>query len=841
MSQIARYIPAPLGGVSQAPPLARSPEQAEALEDCLVAIPQGVTKRPPFTGQCILKDHPGDTTGVFEHIQRLAGQDVILTVTNEAAVVVPRVYEMAGLPQSYDPAGYPSETITIQAAAQAYLNSGNPVPSSDLSVLTVEDYTFIVNRKVTVDLQRTAGVPDTNATRPPEAMLWCKLSAYGRTYKVTVTPAGGTPVTVTLHTPDGSASTNTAFVDTDVIAESLLTGAYTALNGATISGNLNALVADNFVLTRVGGVISLIRTSGGDFTVAVEDGQGGTALTAIKGTVQRFSDLPAKAVDGFTCKITQQSGTGDDDFYVKFTETAGKGTGVWEEVLAPGAQLGLDPETMPVGLYFDGGWKLDVLAWKSRTTGNEDLALDPDFVGQSIEDLSFWRGRLAIVSGEGTSLSAADDPFRSYPRTLSTVLDSDPVSLLSPFPNKSALRYAIPFDTRLVVFGDIAQVQVTSDGTLTPKSGRADVLATYEFSRESRPQSSNGRIYFVAPRGSDYSTIYELSTDRVGGVTGADDLTEDIPRYIPAGVDRLANCPVNYTIVYGKSGGTSLYPHLFRYRDRQRIQNAFQTWSLPTGHTLGGMFFVNTRLYLLACSSEGYAGVVVADIAPNLLDPDASSRILTRLDFRVMETQVDMTYEASDNRTRMVLPYLRTDELRVAVRAPGGQGGTPYSGSDLPEVPEGYLAPQLADQSDAADNEVLLAGDWTGCPLWAGFAYRMRYRPSRFYALAQDGTPLRSGRLSLRRLAIDLVDTAYLRVEVTARGRGVRSYAFEGYRYDDPASIYDMVPLSTTTFNVPLFVENDQATIDLINDSHLPSQIIGSEWRGEFNPKALRL
>lgn len=838
--QVARYIPAPYGGVSQAPPLARQPEQAEALENCLVAIPQGVTKRPPFTGQCILRHHPGHTNGLFEHILRLDAQDVILTVTNEAGVVTPRVYAMSGLPQAYSATGYDPTAITIQAAAQAYLNAGNPSPAADLSILTVEDYTFILNRKVTVDIQRTSGTPDTAPTRDPEGLLWVRLSAYGRTYTVTVSPSGGTPVTVSLTTPDGSVSTNASFVDTDVIAEALITGSYTAVNGAMVSGDLASLASQGFTVTRIGGVISLVSTDGDDFTVTVEDGQGGQALTAVKGSVQRFSDLPAKAVEGFTVKIAQQASSADDDFFVQFEETAGPGTGVWQECLAPGAQKGLDPETMPVGLYYDGGWKLDVLPWKDRDTGNEDLAVDPDFVGQVIEDLSFFRGRLQVVSGEGTTLSAADDPFRLYPRTLSTVLDSDPISLLSPYPGKSILRYAIPFDTRSVLFGDVAQLQVTSDGTLTPKTGRIDVLVTYEFSRQARPQASNGKVYFVAPHGTDWSTIYELSTDRVTANTGADDLSEDIPRYIPAGTDRVANCPVNYTIVYGKSGDSKLYPHLFRYRDRQRIQNAFQTWDLPEGRTLGGMFFVNTRLYALACEGSS-AGVVMADLAPNLLDPDTNSRILTRLDFRLTEAQVARTYEADENVTRVVLPYDRTDGLRCTVRSPGGPGGTGLGGNPIPERPEGFFVRPLTDQSDAGDNEVLLPGDWTECPMWFGFAYTARHRPTRFYAITKDGTPLRSGRLSLRRLAIDLVDTAYLRVEVGARGRIVRSYAFEGNRYDDPASSYDQVGLSTTTFRVPLLVENDQATIDLINDSHLPSQVIGMEWSGEFNPKAGRL
>lgn len=842
MAQISSYIAAPYQGVSQAPPQVRPTSMAEAIEDAMVAIPQGATKRPPFSWQARLASHPGHTNGLFETIEREGDQDVFLSLTNEGGVIVPRVWRMDGLPRGYEPGGYVGEAISIEAGAQAYLNSGSPTPNEDLSILTVEDYTFIVNRKVIVSRQFTSGAPTRTPDRDPEAMLWIRQSAYARTYSVTVNPGGGTPVTVTLKTPNGKDATDGDFVDTDAIAKGLLTGVYATgnPNGATISGDLNSLISQGFTISRIGGVIYL--SSPAEFTVAVEDGQGGSALLAIKDKVQRFSDLPVKSVDGFTVRITQQSGSDEDDFFVKYVETAGTGTGVWEETIAPNAELGLDPKTMPVGLVNDGGWQLKILDWKPRQTGDENLAPDPDFIGQAVQDLSFWRGRLAVISGEGITLSAAGDPFREYPKTLSSVLDDDPVGLINPYPNKSVLRYGIPFDEKLVGFGDIAQVQVTSDGTLTPNSADIDILTTYEFSARTRPQSSNGKLYFVAPHGSSSSTVYEMKVRRIGDVADdPEDMTIAVPRYVPGGVDRVANCPVNYLMVYGRSGTAQLYIHLFRYADGQRVQNAWQRWNLPEGFVLGGMWFRNTRMYLLACR-DGEAHLAMADLAPDLLDDEPSARILTHLDFRLTEGQVGLYYDRDTDRTTVTLPFSYSDQVRVVSRAPGGVGGPRYTLDGPGPAPEGFPADINAAATAAAQpNQVVLIGDWTQCPLWIGFQYSMRIRLSRFYALGQDSQPIRSGRLSLRRLALDIADTGYLRVEVTAKGRGTRSYAFEGYRLDDPDSVYNQVPAATTVFRVPLMGENEQITIDLINDSHFPSKVLGYEWRGELNQKATRI
>ena len=415
------------------------------------------------------------------------------------------------------------------------------------------------------------------------------------------------------------------------------------------------------------------------------------------------------------------------------------------------------------------------------------------------------------------------------------MVDSDPIAFINPYPSRSTQRFAIPFDTRLVVFADIVQLAISSSGTLTSKSSEVDVLTQYEFAYQARPQPSNGKLYFVAPHGDDYSTIYEMATDKIYGTTSCDDLSESIPRFIPAGVDRVANCPVNYTICYGKSGDTFIYPHLFRYRDKQRVQNAFLQWTVPEGHTLGGMWFKNTKRYALVCGA-GYAAIVMTDFAPATLDPDASSTILTYLDMRVSETQVSISYNATTDITTVTLPYATTASTIATVRAPGGFGGDSLGGAPLPLAPEGYRIP-----STATGNQLLLAGNWATCPMFFGHLYTSIHGLTRFYALAQDGTPLRSGRLSLRKLSLDLAATGYLRVEVTATGRPVRAYEFGGYRYDDPSSFYDKPPLSTGVFPIPLMGENEQTTIQFIGDSHFGFQVLGFEWRGELNLRAQRL
>lgn len=843
MTQVDAYITAPYQGVSQAPPQVRLPEQAEILEDVGLNLAEGATKRPPITYLGALESHPGSTNGVFAMVERPDGNR-ILTATLESGHVVPRVYGIDSLTL---------EPVTVSADAQVYLDAGAVSPVDDLRTLTVQDFTFFTNRQKLV-----ANGTATSPTRPFECLLWLRAAAYGKTYNITVTPVGGSPTQAYIVMPNGTNHdiNDSPFVDTSVIMdilyhggssnpslESVLTtptGGYDR-DGLRAGGSLNSIAG--FTTQLVGPVIYLSCAT--DFSVAAVDGEDGQSLVAVKEQVQAFSDLPKAAVDGFTVRVIGTDGPGNDDFFVKYDVTAGGSTGIWAECPGPDVNLGVDPKTMPVGLVDDSGWQVNVLAWTGRTVGDEALNPDPDFVGASIQDMTFWRGRLAVLSNEGVTLSAATNPFQLYPSSLSTVLDGDPVGLLSPYPGISILRYAVPFGKRLIAFGDRSQVQVHSnEQVFTPTTAQIDLLASYEFEELMRPINSNGKLYFAAPKGETSSAIYELgvtSDAEITNLTEAEEMTAPLPTYIPSGLNLAAYCPVNYLNVYGIAGATSFIVHNYRSAQGERVQNAFDRWNIPAGFTLGGFFFENTKLYLLLVDAENGAHVGVLDTAPGILDED-SDVMTTHLDMRLREDQVTLTYVSLYDQTLVTLPYPATGPLRVAARAPGGVGGPHITTSLLP-APEGFLAEILADPLGDTPglDQFVLRGNWTACPLWIGLMYTMQIRLSRIYAMGPDKRPMRSGRLQLRRLRIDFATTGYFRVVVAAKGRTSRAYEMTGYRLDDPASIWNAPPNVTNVFSVPILSQNEQVEIDIINDSHFPCHLLGWEWVGEFNPRAQRI
>jgi hypothetical protein len=392
---------------------------------------------------------------VFHRVERSAG-DAIYTITKEAGVArPPRLPPLATLAL---------QALAIDATAQTYLNATLTNPQHDIGCMTVVDYTFTWNRT-----KATADDGLHSPARNFEALIWVRAGAYARTYEVLING-----VSAKITTPDGTTASDGNWVDTDTWPRRWSTRAgYTAIDGHQRRDGSWALASPGSRSLNTGSVIYIYqrhrlhrRGQGrpGRDRDGGRQGQGAEVL----GPPRR------KAPDGFTVRIVQQSGTNQDDFFVKFSKTAGDGTGVWEECLAPNASSG---STRTPCRW---AWSTTVAGSSRCSTGSSgppatrSWSRTPTSLGSRSRTTTFWQGRLGIVSGEGVTLSCADDPFQLYPRTLSTVLDSDPIGRVNPAPGETTFRYAIPFEGRLVLCGDNIQAQVTYDGVLTPLKATID-------------------------------------------------------------------------------------------------------------------------------------------------------------------------------------------------------------------------------------------------------------------------------------------------------------------------------------------------------------------------------
>lgn len=140
MPLVSRSIPNLFNGVSQQPASLRHPSQGEAQVNCLSTVARGNEKRPPT--QHVAKVLNSTVGSAFVHtINRDTSERYTVVLTDGDL----KVFDMAG-----------AEKTVAFPDGKTYLDV--TTPRKDFAVLTVVDYTFVVNKtKITAAGATTAG------------------------------------------------------------------------------------------------------------------------------------------------------------------------------------------------------------------------------------------------------------------------------------------------------------------------------------------------------------------------------------------------------------------------------------------------------------------------------------------------------------------------------------------------------------------------------------------------------------------------------------------------------------------------------------------------------------
>ena len=158
---ISQSIPNLVNGVSQQPFTLRLASQAELQENGMSTTSQGLRKRPPT--KHLKKILNGDYENAFLHtINRDEFERYVVVISGGDL----KVFDLAG-----------NEKTVNFPNGKAYLTATDP--SNSFRAVTVADYTFLVNKSISVTAGSTFAT-----TRPYEALVNVKAGNYGKTYKI---------------------------------------------------------------------------------------------------------------------------------------------------------------------------------------------------------------------------------------------------------------------------------------------------------------------------------------------------------------------------------------------------------------------------------------------------------------------------------------------------------------------------------------------------------------------------------------------------------------------------------------------------------------------------------
>lgn len=809
MSIVSRTISGLYNGVSQQPAPLRFDTQCDVLENFYPSVGRGLIKRPPLTRVTPPEYTPMPWNGFNHVIEKSTTEKYCLSLGTSGVANQP-AGKVINLLTGQKATGSPfSDTFTSATVSQTQVGED---PKTYFAAATAGDYTIVVDKRRVVAMKAVTVDPNV-----PTAFVYVRSGVVDNSYSVTL---NGTVSTYSIGNGAGVSQTT-----------AIATGVTAAINATSGTHGCTAV--------QTGNNIKITKAS--DFTFSVSDSYGNTCLVGIKGQIGRYADLPASFYEGYRIKIAGDVGNGRSAYYVHWVSTAGTQVGAWVETTPYGISKELDKVTMPKVFYFDGAnFVLVDWDWGQRLVGDNTSCPAPSFVGQTITDVFYWRGRLGFIAGEDVILSRSDDAFNFWPKSATIVADNDPIDLPANSNEVQKFLYAVPHQKALLIFAEKGQFTLTSGEILSPRNAKMELATTYNTSPTCKPVSAGSSIYFAVKQGNN-SSIWEYFIQPDGLNYGAEEVTSHVPQYLPNDIDTLVISPTESVLVaLSTSQTTTAYVYNYQWSGEEKLQSAWHKWTFPLRARIMGAHFIGSDLYVFNLRTDRNNASSVDKITLRGLANDGTLPYSVHLDLKSQQTGSLVTisgvqytlYAVSaenelGNQTSLV--DASVIELRANMQAILGSEWGTSAGAVLPLEFQSYGG--IASQP-------MVKGDWTAHAVWLGVRYTSRFRFSEQFMKDNKDRAVEGGRLQLKRFAVRYSDTGYFRGEVTVVGRTLESYIMTSRTIGNSALLLGTPRLDSGLFSFPTLSRSTAITIDLVNDTALPSTLHSATWLGDYSTRA---
>lgn len=691
-----------------------------------------------------------------------------------------------GAIEVYDATTGAQKSVTLPAG-NSYLVCGSPV--DDFTAVAVADHTFIVNKRI----KAQAG-PAFAASNPNVGYVSFSYSGAGVSRTMTVTVNG----------------VSASYTGSDNSISAAISAIHTGLSLALGAGWSVSLLDSN--------IIKILRTGSSDtsWPLEVTDNYGNSTMRAIKGAVQLFSDLPHRVDDGYICHITSSPDKEGSGYYVRY-DSAIKS---YVECPKPGVLTTIERNSMPHRLVrnSDGTFTFEPFDWEPRKVGDLESNPWPSFIGRQIADIFLYRNRLGTLADENVILSKPGDFYNFFATTAAAVTAADPIDLNAAQSKVSILRHAIPFNKSLILFSDQTQLQLHASDALTAETVKADTVTEFVASAGCKPVGAGSQLFFAFDKGESTGVReYYVSQDTMAN--DAADVTAHVPSYIPSGVFKMSvSTSEDLLLLLTKEERNAIYAYKYYWGAEEKIQSAWQRFSFASDDCVMGVEFIGSQALIVTARADGLY-LEEMDFQAGVMDPGLSFSAL--IDRKV---SLQGTYTAGDNTTRWTLPW----------SVPSGAVVEAVLGSAF-----GTSAGRVI-QLYGAGTSVSAQGNLSAGQCFIGLRYSGRYRFSEQFRRDENKQVIASAEIKIRRMLVSYADSGYFRVEVTPLGRQKNTYVFTGPQLGAAGALLGSTGLASGTFRFPVMSSSRGVTIELVNDSPLPSAFQSAEWEGEVVIRAQR-
>ena len=750
-------------------------------------------------------------------------------------------------PSDVTPGAYaadPKTLRTVQAVATSFL--GNPLIPTRID--TTSASTSLTDVYGTATFPGVGGGSDETVDVSDAAYIFVKqqgtVNSEGEWEIVVSDPTLGS---ATLSGSYTWPSSNPETIDAaSSIASTINAHASNTDGGA--GGNAAQLV----LATAVGSVIKLEAKGGGGTTVSfskveVRDDMGDSRIISFHDEVDTLSDVPLIAQHDTRLRLTESDKTPDTvspvQSVVRFVaeEGSGFGKGYWEEGLDYDLRDKVDASTLPhklirrvddssgtvTGTEFQVYFEWAEHDYDDRLVGDDTTSPFPSFVTPELDAdeadryvtaLGFYKSRLVIGSSSQDIVMSEVSRFGNFFRTsVQTIPDSDRIDVgISTVRGTRLSDFAMGADRLYALCGE-SILAVTSGDTLSPRSVGLDTV--HVGSVDPVPQAPSAYSgFFFTTGGRKFDAVEFGIPSRESGLLTLDSSAEN-PRLLDAPITRLDWCPRTRTLFALGDTGDELYGYRFLFTGQDVRQGAWFRWTFG-GATIKDAVVLGCDLFLLLDRDDD---LFLERLRLEREPRDGTEDWAVLLDRRVTDEDLATaaSYAAGPDETTFTLPYdIETGASMTMVRRETNLFGD-------------------ATVKSTGSNTIVVGGDHTGSEVYLGQLYDATFKPVR---------------PTVRQGSSD--EGAF--VPVTVRQvvkRGTMAFSRSGYALvrvtDGRSNTYDIsfdnevssgaVTLEDRELRFGVFTLPKDVNVQLINNTHKPTNLAGLEWEIELVDRGARV
>jgi hypothetical protein len=539
------------------------------------------------------------------------------------------------------------------------------------------------------------------------------------------------------------------------------------------------------------------------------------------------------------------------------------GEGVWEEVAAPGIEITIDKDTMPLKLtrvlpgsyainggstrsYTNGCFKFDYPAWGERDVGDDITNSKPSFIGNPIQKMGFYRNRIALLSEENVILSRVNDFYNFWVKTALAISNADPIDLQSSSTFPTKLYDVVETAGGLVIFSASEQFLLNSgaEALLTPETAKVGYLSSYGFNKDTVPVSLGTTIGFLNSTARQ-ARFYEMAN--VGSKESPDvqEQTKIVGELFPQTITNVAESNENDILLFATdstlhTSSNEVWGYKYFEAGGKRSQSAWFRWTMPNKviyHTI-----LDDVYYTVLGNSDNDKftlekfDIKLTSDTPMIGSAPDENRV--HLDTKKSIATGDITYNAQTDVSTFTLGagFYSSNDLSV------------YCTTDSDDAGKSYDVPAAKITGTAPNETVTLPGDWktstkdgsaVNVGLIVGYEYEFEVELPKIYITQSQGQQMSSetrGSLIIHRMNFDFGDVGVIDVTLKRRGRDDYTYTVESLEWDN-------INASTAAIakgylhTIPVYDRNDNLTVLIKSNHPSPATIHSMNWEGDYSPR----